>query len=88
MTPGGHRLTPRVIKDEIITPKVSQDSSCSQNQDSPQAVNMSPKIFNCEKIVKKASEEIAIKTSSKKIFKIEKFSNKSSGQGSREHRID
>jgi len=49
---------------------------------------MSPKIFNCEKIVKKASEEIAIKTASKKIFKIEKFSNKSSGQGSREHRID
>jgi len=49
---------------------------------------MSPKIFNCEKIVKKASDEIAIKTSSKKIFKIEKFSNKSSGQGSREHRID
>jgi len=49
---------------------------------------MSPKIFNCEKIVKKPTDEVPIKTSSKKIFKIERFSNKSYGQGSRDHRID
>ena len=49
---------------------------------------MSPKIFNCEKVEKKASDEVAMKTSSKKIFKIEKFSDKRNGQGSRDIRVD
>jgi hypothetical protein len=38
-------------------------------------INLSPKslIFNCEKIVKKPLEEVTLKTTSKKIFKIEKY---------------
>jgi hypothetical protein len=46
--------------------------------------DQSPKIFNCEKIVKKPTDEVPLKTSSKKIFKIEKFSKGGQSQCNRD----
>lgn len=63
------KLVPKVIKNEIKSPKREEPEPKS-----PKVNNQSPKLFNCEKIVKK--EEVPVKTSSKKIFKIEKFNKR------------